>query len=450
MQRGVVFLFSIIYILYAGSFTLMKGQSRDVSLEECINIALQHHPGIKTSAEDENSAVAQYKVARSRKRLQVYLGLNTVEYLKPEASQGKFNVPGQDTTIGLFVGPTATYNLYDPKRSEAVEVARLSIDLSKLKAVKVKSSIINSIKKAYYTYGLARETSLLREELMKKFEAKLKRARVLFRLGQRPILDVSKSEVDLEASKLEYERAKNQENLSKSNLLSSMGIVQEDIAFSPTAFEELPELKYNLKELYNLSENNYPDLKIVRLQKDIGRTSISMEKSAYYPSVDLTASLGFENKQIQGKDNFSDNYNKSNWNPAFHAGITAQVPLYTGGGISGKIDVALADYNKILYQEQEIMINMRSLLKSYYQEMVVLKRQLEIARLSITNAENHLKLAQKSYDNGLGSQLEMQDAELSVLNAQMSFIKAKYEYMIALANLSHVVGLGEDKICLKK
>ena len=96
------------------------------------------------------------------------------------------------------------------------------------------------------------------------------------------------------------------------------------------------------------------------------------------------------------------------------------------------------------------MINMRSLLKSYYQEMVVLKRQLEIARLSITNAENHLKLAQKSYDNGLGSQLEMQDAELSVLNAQMSFIKAKYEYMIALANLSHVVGLGEDKICLKK
>ena len=72
---------------------------------------------------------------------------------------------------------------------------------------------------------------------------------------------------------------------------------------------------------------------------------------------------------------------------------------------------------------------------------------MEISELIIKNAERHLLLAQKSYDNGGGSLLELQDAELSVIKANMGYLEARYDYMMTLAKLSNIIGIGEESIC---
>ena len=75
-----------------------------------------------------------------------------------------------------------------------------------------------------------------------------------------------------------------------------------------------------------------------------------------------------------------------------------------------------------------------------------MRKQVEILELAQDNAEKHLQLATKSYENGVGTQLDLEDAELAVLNAQLNFIQTKSDYYITLAKLANIIGVNEDYI----
>ncbi len=427
---------------------------RKVTLERCIEIAIQNHPEIKISLEAQKKSLAGYKVAKAQNKILVNGEVKTVEYLKADTDPNALNIPGRDTDFGLFAGATATYNIIDPKKSNMEEMARLTVDMSKMKAVKVRESIVFNVKNSYYSYVFSRESKVLREELMEKFRLKLDRAKKLYENGQRPILDVSKAEVDLADAILEYEKAKNAEKLMKTKLLASMGILDEDIEVLPEKVEDLPQLKYSLKELYKLGEYNYPNIKLAKLNKKVSKIRIEVEQSARYPTVDILGALGFENKfdnnEFKSWDKFNNRFfDGDNWEPTVHAGLQARMPIFDRGGIEGKVESAVADYRKSEYQERQILINMRSLIRAYLQAMNELKRQMEISKLIIENAQKHVMLAQKSYENGVTTQLDMQDAEMSVVKARLGLIQSRYDYLKILARLANTVGLKEGDLCKK-
>jgi len=439
-------------------------QLKKISLDECIGIAVQNHPEIKASEEESNIAQANYAFSKSRTAPNINFEIKTVEnsvvdeegrVKKPK--NGVVGVPGEDSMIGLFVGPTFIYNLVDPQRSDAIDAARSAIDLSKMKILKVKGDIILNVKKNYYGYLFARENRAKREQLVDKFQSKLVKANLLFKNGQRPGLDVSKAEVDLAEARLEYERAKNLENVVKSELLASMGIMDEDIEFSPVKIGKLPELRYDIKKLYQLAEGNNPEIKISQMTKDINQTNISLARSAHYPTIDLLGAVGIQNTNIlYGWENpYKDHetYQKKmeweNWNKTINLGLSAKVNLWAGGGIDAKVDSRIAEYNRSKYIEREILINVRTLIRNHFQTINEYKKQIDLSILVMDNSQKHLKLAQKSYENGISTQLELQDAEMTFLKSELGFIKAGYDYLIILARLSNAVGLGEEYLCIK-
>ncbi len=436
----------VIILAVSGS---LHAQHKQVSLQECINIALENHPEIMAVMEDEKKAVANYNLSKSTNSILVNGELRTVEYLKATSSAGNYNLPGKDTTIGLFAGASATYNLYDANKYRRQDSARIGIDLAKMNGLKAQSTIILNVKMAYFGYAVARELTTLQNELRNKYTIKLEKTELLFKNGQRPILDVTKAQVDLASATLDYERAKNRENLSKTDLLASLGLIDEAVEIEPEKAAKLPVVKYSVDELYSLAESFYPDLRIAKMNQDLQRINIEVEKASRYPVIDLMGSMGFENKSLYGNDPLTNKLKPDNWEPAVHAGVQARVPIYSGGGIPAKIDAAKADYNRSFYNEKKILLSMKSLIKNYIQSMQELKKQIDLSILMRTNAEKHLALAQKSYDAGIGSQLDLKDAETAVLNAEVFFVRARYDYFMTLAKLSNTVGLGEEYLCEK-
>ncbi len=461
-MKKIRFILSI-YILIFNSIPLFS-ELKKISLDECIGIAVQNHPEIKASEEESNIAQANYAMTKSKAAPNINFEIKTVEnsvvdeegrIKKPK--NGVVSVPGEDSMIGLFVGPTFIYNLVDPQRSDAVDSARSAIDLAKMKILKIKGDVVLNVKKNYYGYLFARENRAKREQLVDKFQSKLEKAGLLFKSGQRPILDVSKAEVDLADARLEYERAKNYENVVKSELLASMGIMDEDIDFSPVKSGKFPELRFDLKKLYRLAEGNNPEIKVSQMTKDINQINISMVRSAHYPTVDFLGAVGIQNTNIlYGWDNpyrdreiYQEKMKWENWNKTINLGISAKLNLWSGGAIDSKVDSKIAEFNRSKYIEREILINVRTLIRNYYQTINEYKRQIDLALLVMDNSQKHLKLAQKSYNNGLSTQLELQDAEMTFLKSELGFIKAGYDYLIILARLSNAVGLGEEYLCKK-
>jgi len=446
-MKGGLFLY-IFFSLFCGS---LLSQTRAVSLKECIDIALENHPDIMISMESHKQAAADYRVAKSQNSVLINAEAKTVEILKSDTSMSdsNLNVPGRDTSFGIFAGITATYNLIDPKKSKKEQYARLAVDLAKIDSIRVKNLIVYNVKKFYYGYLFARENELLKQNLVEKFKIKLKKAEILFRNGQRPILDVSKARVDFANSTLEYEKARNYVNLRKTELLGSMGIMDEDIAVSPVTVKALPDLQFSLKELYHLAENYYSEIRIARFKKEMSRIKIVVERAGHDLRVDIMASIGMENRDLQGKDDIGENFQKDKWEPTVHAGLKAKFPIYAGGGISGKVDSAISEYNKYVYYERKILMKTRARIRNYIQLLNEFKKQMEILQLVRENAKKYLMLVQRSWEKGIGSQLDMPDAEMAVSNAEINFLKAKYDYSITLAGLSNVVGLKEENLCKK-
>ncbi|HPA72380.1 MAG TPA: TolC family protein, partial [Spirochaetota bacterium] len=439
------FLFTVIFAFPAA--TEPPAQPRQVTVGECIKIAEQNHPEIKAAYENQNAAVASWRITQAGNSVLVDASMKTVEYLNTDRSPGQVNIPGKDTTIGLFAGLGATYNLYDPRISSAVDSARLQVDMAKINTFIVKNRIMLNVKKAYYGYGLARESALFREKLMKKFQEKLAKTRILHRIGQRSALDVSKSELEVESSKLDYERSRNSETSMRTNLLIAMGILDDNIEFSPVIMQEFPEIRFTINELYNLAQANSVEMRSAVMKKELGKLNIAMQKSSRYPRVDVQAAFGFENRNVQDRAGLEEGARGNNWDPTFHAGFTASVPIYSGGAISGRVDRAMAEYNTTLYDEKKLHLTVKSAIRANYHFMIELTKQVSMSKLMVGNAEKHMTLTQRYYESGVSTQLDVRDAELSLLNSQLASVKAQYDYMTTLAELSHIVGVKEEFLC---
>lgn len=437
-----------ILILVLPIYVFSQNEPSIISLNKCIDLALQHHPDVLVSDEDRKIAFNDYRIAKAQNSILVEGEMKTVEYLKPDASAtGDFNIPGVDTNIGLFAGMTAVYSLYDARKREVEVSSRGRIDISKLQHEKTKNDLIYNVKEAYYQYLIAREDRRTAGELYDKEKDKLKLSTVLFNTGQRPSIDVSRAEIGVAEAELQLERAENRERLRKLQLYRSMGISEDEIDISPMDIDELPGLRYNTDELYKLSELNYPLIQMVEKQKEIARSKIEIEQAGRYPRVELIMALGYENREIRDLNVFYENLYKENWSPAFQGAIRARFPIYSGGAISARVDSAVAEYNKAVYREREVLQDTRLMIRNSVKTLEELKDQLEMAEMIYENSQKHLALAQKSYESGAGTILELQDAEMSMIDARKRHINTRYQYLLTMANLSKVVGLPEELIC---
>jgi outer membrane protein TolC len=427
------------------------GEEKKITLEQCIELALQNHPSLFVAIEDDKKSIANYQIARSMRSIIVDGEIKTVEYTKSNSSaDSRFSIPGEDTDIGLFAGLSLTYNLYNAKKDVVEEQARTSIDVAKVTNYQVKSKIIYEVKNAYYSYLLARDILAIREEIYNKYKSKAQLSRQLFEQGSRPILDVSKAEVDLANAQLQLEQAKNNERKMRQSLYYAMGLEENDqidIIPENIDLEKLPEINCTLANLYRMCEVYNPELRIARLQKKIAQLKITEEAGSHYPTVDLLIGLGYENKKLYGMGNIGSNFEAGSWSPAFHGAIRASLPIYSGGRISARVDSATADYNKMIYKEKEILTDIKNQVRDNYRTLEEMKRQIEISELIIKNAQRHQLLAQRSYENGAGTLLELQDADLNVIQAKIGLLEARYNYLLNFAKLVDTVGFGEGILC---
>ncbi|MGQ9844247.1 MAG: TolC family protein, partial [Spirochaetota bacterium] len=105
-----ILLVAIDETLYADNYT-------NANVSDCLQMAMQNNINIKMAMEDVNAALHNLKITKGSNSIQVNGTVQTVEILKSESVNSSFNIPGKDTLIGLFVGATASYKLYDANKS---------------------------------------------------------------------------------------------------------------------------------------------------------------------------------------------------------------------------------------------------------------------------------------------------------------------------------------------
>ncbi len=238
-------------------------------------------------------------------------------------------------------------------------------------------------------------------------------------------------------------------------LSAAMALLFSQAAFAEEAAPQVVEL--NLQQAMEKAFNTNPAIKISGYEKDSARANLnaarqsrgititgqhSTTRGGYDDNRTSTTIAGFnqstgavEYRTVDIGKGIGNNHSNT---------ISASIPIYTGGKLSGTIDQAKANYKYYLVGEQKAYNDMRETVTNSYYGMLQADNVQNLSRESVNRLEEHLKNVKAQYDVGVVAKVDVLRSEVELADAQQTLIQAENAYHIAEATLNKIVGLPMD------
>lgn len=449
MNMNYPFKAALVLAAFCASGVLFaQTEQRTVTVQECVSLALQNNPDIRVLLEDENKTIADYKAAQGADSLKADLNI------MPRAAHNKSLVTVDTQTSGNYyycpyLNIQATYPLYNPVTKMRVELARKNIDAAKLQGKKGRDDFVANVKTLYFALIRQHQIVQLRQQMKKNYEARLASIKVYVQRGDRPVMDQSSAEVALSQVVIDLKAAQNLEADIMSDLKIAMGLANDSPDIAVTDFPELPELTIGLDQIEGMINNYCSDVQIAANRTEQAKLAISAARVQHLPVALLSGLFQYANADVdlQRSRSYANMSKEKSWDRSMYFGAQVTINLWSGGRIAAQTDSAVADYNKAIYNQRKQSMNARKNAQTYVRRLKELKEQVKVVKLNIANSKMNLTLTQRSFDSGIVNQLVVQNAEMGLLQAQMSLNDAQFEYFKTLASLSNLIGLEESFLC---
>jgi outer membrane protein TolC len=322
---------------------------------------------------------------------------------------------------------TLRQNIYDfGKTSSQIRIENLNLDSSKADLANVSAETVLKTKQAYYSVLKAKRNREVAEEAVKQFQQHLERAKGFYDAGLKPKIDVTRTEVDLSTAKLNLIKAANALKIAFAELNNAMGVpdapeydIEDSLSYQPEviSFEDAIARAYAKR----------PDLASVVLKKEASAKAIDLAKTGYYPSLTGNAS-----------------YNRTDEEPPldeeWSAGITLSFHIFSGFSTRYQVEEARANLNILSANEEALRQAIFLDIQQAYLNLKEAEESIPAAEAVVRHAEENLELANGRYAAGVGSPIEVTDAQVGLNSAKRSYIEALYDHKVALANLEKAMG----------
>lgn len=420
--------------------------STPLTLQQAVNIALKRNPERKAALADSKAASTGVGEARSLLLPHVSFsevvtdGDDPVYVFGSKLRQRRFtngdfalsvlNTPTPLTNFSTGFG--GTWTLFDSFGSwHAINRAERMKDAAARELERAEQEIVFHVIDAYYGVLLAKKQLDVVEQSLKTAQSILDRAQSRYESGVVVQSDYLSAKVRLATRKQELIRAQDNLELARSQLSMAMGVPTAD-QFDPAealAEKELPALSLDNVEKQALEKR--PDLDRIRSEKAAQQESVSMAKSAFGPRVNAYANWEMDNPT------FASGGGGNNW----LVGVEVRLDLFEGGAKRAELAHERAVEDKIAATEEQASDAIRLEVRRAYFDLDAARQQLEVARATIAEAQESLRISQDRYDSGLSTITDLLAVEEAAHRSQTDYWEAVYRYHTGYANLELASGV---------
>ncbi len=429
MKKYILFACMTPTVLFAQSYLNQKGaslRSDTLSLRQCVEIALKYNPQINLSEGNLEESESNVKLSESSLFPQI------------SATAGLTRTGGT-SVFGSFI-VSRTYDSY----SAGFQGQQLVFDFGKTYSNIAQSSdlahasrqnlrgtkqnVILSTYTSYYNYLAAKRVREVDTETVVQAEDHLKQAKGFYKAGTVPQYDVVNAEVTLANARVNLIQADNNVKLARIQLENVLGrrlppdFVLKDVL-------EVTHVNISLRTAIETAIVNRPELLATQAQVRAGKAGLTAAWAADLPSIDLSGAYNWRNFNIAPL--------YSGWN----IGLTVSLPIFNGFALDAGIDRAKANLKAA---EASNDLALQSLYLEVQQDEFALEetaQRIVAAKKLVQQATEALRLAVGEYNSGTGSELEVTDAQVSMANAQITYIQSLYDYNTSYAQLERAMGV---------
>ncbi len=419
---------SLTFVMASGS---ASGEPPKLTLQEAIATALEHHPRLAQARQRVLAAQARTDQATSVLFPQVRGVLNgTTGSSRSNTSFTSGAIIENPNSNQVTVGAIVNQLIYDFGRtSHRIRAKTLTAESREHDLRADRGLTILKVEEAYFA-------ALTQSQLIKIATHTVRERRLILKLIAMLSQRGKRSKIDVSLAGIEVKNAQLLELQTRANLKVALHQLNNTMGMTGTGnytLENSGRSHENLSPLEQLQEEakrQRPELEAVRMRiKSSQATMISAQRQTL-PTLNAIASTG--------QSAFSDKDGKW-WYGAF--GVLS-IPLFTGGRIESDIREAQAIQVNIQARFRELIQEVELQVASAYHTHEALTQKVEVAREQIAIARIALDLARERLRFGLGSIIELTQAEVAITRAETTLTVASNGVLTALAALDYATGTG--------
>ena len=448
--------------------TVKVKQGSVLSLNDCIAIALNNSPEIKSAQYDYWITKTDVNIAKSQFFPTIGIGTGydfTDTRVKSRSSD--VNSYNLNATLNML--------LFDFGKTYAqIKMQKFYLIADEYNFYNAVREVTFDVKQKYYRVLAARANVLINQAYVDINERNYLRTKAYFDEGLKSKIDLVNSEVTLSDSKIKLIESENNYQNALVNLNNSMyltdapnygiealfGVNLTDVVapVDLTKFQKIGEKEssktpvgvsdakltseieklelltdykiekfpYSFEECLKMAKKNRADLKAYRSTVDAIDENLLFIKRNFYPAITANAGYGLRDNNVSSATNtFNVGVNLSS-----SLNIMAQKNRVDAGKYH--LDIAKITLKKL---EDDIYFQVQNA----YINVVQLAKQIPLQAVKVRQTRENFELAEGRYYVGLSDYLELQNAKLNYNNAQHSYINSIYLYNVALANLESVI-----------
>ncbi len=326
--------------------------------------------------------------------------------------------------------------LFDGQVFVGLQAKRTAIEFSGKTADVTKEMVKANIYKIYYQLVVGYKQIESIDANITRFEKLLHDTREIFKNGFAEKLDVDKVEVQLNNLKTEKLKAANQLEGGKEALKFLMSMPQKDQLILTDSLTEENLMANLLDENYNYADRK--EFQLLSLGVKLNEFNVRRYKLSKIPTVS-----GFFNysKNAQRK-NFDFFKSGGDWFTTSLAGLRVSVPIFDGGARNARISKAKYELQKTQNNIEQLKLSIDSDVAQARIRMQSALATMESQKRNIQLAEQVFKTTKLKYEQGLGSNQEIYNAQTELRVAQNNYysslydaINAKIDYLKAAGKL---------------
>jgi outer membrane protein len=408
-----------------------------LTLDRAIEIAMRQQPSLRQSQAALEAARGRVDLARVARNPTIALDA-TAGIGSSTAGTGSVVNGFQAQSPDFFthsestgLGATANWRLYDfGQTSASIRAAELNADAFAATIGTTTLDIRTNVEVAYLTAVADRKLELVAQTTVRSEDNHLDQARRFVAAQAHDPIEVAQAQARAANARSALAQSQSNEAIALANLRSAIGWV--DPTRSPTVAPNWPVPPETepeaLTALVDAARKNRPE--ILQLDKLLEAAGANLDAAHAERRPVLSAQA-----QTQWQPGTRD------WSPqpTWSAGLSLSVPLFDGGRASADIRIANANMMRANANRDALLVTLTSQLDAARSQIIANRANVAASTEAVSAARAQLQLSEARYTQGLGSQIELADAQTAVTTAEGNLVLAEFQVASAWAQLHRAV-----------
>ena len=323
--------------------------------------------------------------------------------------------------------------VFDRRLGAGVAAARHGEAASQASYARALSDVALETRTAYYDVLLARASVEVRQGAIRLAQERLEQVELFFDVGTAAEFDVLTARVDLENERPELIRAENAYNLTRNALKRVTGFPLEAGLELTDSLAYMP-VDIDLETAVVRALEGRSDLEAQAETVELNEELVNVARAEAYPSLslqfDLTRRASSEDFEPEDRD----------FSQSAAAALMLDIPIFDGRRAQGQALQARAEHVAAQERYRALERDVQLGVLDAWQSVEAAARAVEATRATEEQARRAYEIASVRFRNGLSTQLELDEAEQSVVQAELNAAQALYDHMVARARLMNAMG----------